>query len=387
MSHEQPKDGPVDNKTGVEQLETEFSDMKARLEAFEVKSKAEIEGDRNLMLSELRRTVGSVEGTALHVNNTDSNDGILVTSQASVHRHIQDMDAAFSKLHDTASTGLERIQHIKKTFDDMDAGLSSLRVKLSSLRSQSETALASVGQDLDTNRADIAQTKAQLESTRSERQTLQSKIGHRKSARNGLRVVRAMTWTTSLIFLPAAATGGGLEYVARSVISPSNTYFLPPAPVSNHTMAMTNRKMRHKLKSLQEEIDTTDVRLSSLHSKVEMAEARVTSLEQVLTSTRSLQARVDALEASSAEIKTLVDDRLREYQALKEATDEFGAWTRAVADQTAPMRLLKPDSRAGLRRTIGQIVRRLLERKEEGDVKAICERLGQLELTLAQRSL
>ncbi|KAK4164123.1 hypothetical protein QBC43DRAFT_54223 [Cladorrhinum sp. PSN259] len=365
MSHTGSKDGPQDYMHEIEQLENDFIDIEARINAFEDKSKDDIQADRSLMLLALQRSVESVEGTILYVNTDNSRlansleydgastaSGGISTSQSLVRRHLEDMDASFTGLHGAASTGLERIQHIKKSYDDMDGELAGLRTKLSSLSDQYRAALASATQERDAEKADAAKIKTELESTRAERQALESKVGHRKIARNTLRAARAATWTLCIICPPAIATAGGLEYVAT--------------------------KMRHRLKTLQKEIDSVDLRLSCLNSKIATIDARIESLEQVLTNSRSLWARVDAMETNSAKVKSLVDEQLGEYQAVKESTDDFSAWTQAVADQTAPMRLLGSDSGAALRRTIGQIVKRLLE-TDQGDVKSICERLERLE--------
>ncbi len=140
--------------------------------------------------------------------------------------------------------------------------------------------------------------------------------------------------------------------------------------------------MRCRLKHLREETDSADLRLSSLASKVSTMDMHVVSLDQVLAHTHALWARVDAMETDSAGVKTLVYEQLCEYQTVKENTINFSAWTRGVADETAPMRLLGSDSRAALRRTTMQIVGRLLER-DQGDVKAICEKLRRINIAPA----
>lgn len=144
--------------------------------------------------------------------------------------------------------------------------------------------------------------------------------------------------------------------------------------LTGHT---ANSKMRQRLRNLQDDIDTTSTRLSTLASDVSTMEGRVVSLDQALVNARSLGPRIDALEAESAGIKTLVNEQLHEYQALKESTDDFAAWTRSVADETASTRLLGLDSKAALRRTTRRVVERLLE-SEQGDIKAICGNLERL---------
>ncbi len=143
-----------------------------------------------------------------------------------------------------------------------------------------------------------------------------------------------------------------------------------------------NSKMRVRLKALHENIDSANLRLSSLASTVSTKNARVLSLDQALFNTSFMCARVDAMTADSAAVKLLVVRQLHEYQALKENIDNFSVWTRAVSDEMAPMQLLASDSREALRRTTAHIVYKLLER-EQGDVKAICERLRQLSIAPA----
>ncbi|CAH0025621.1 unnamed protein product [Clonostachys rhizophaga] len=365
MAEHQSKSGQHGYTHEFEQIENVLIDIKARIYAFEVKSRASIQDDRSTMLSELQRSVNSVEGTIHYLNSNYSHltssleSGALTlsvrttTSQALVSKHLNDMDVAFTSLHTAASTGLERVEHIKKTCDELEGELAGLRSRLASLNSRNGTALTSARQALAAKKTEAGEARTVLDSTRAGLQTLESKMEHRKLGRNLLRGARIATWTASVVFPPAVATAGGLEYIAH--------------------------KMRHRLKELQEEIDSTNIRLSTLTLEVSTLEGRVASLEQILANTRSLGARVDTLEADSTGVKTLVDEQLREYQALKESTDDFAAWTRSVADETASMRLIGLDSRTALRRTTGQVVERLLGR-EHGDVRAICGKLERLEL-------
>ena len=186
----------------IEQLETELVDMKVRINAFEARSKASIQSDRSLMLLGLQRSVESVEGTMLYVNTDKSRlthsheyDDVAtasskaLTSQALACRHLEDIETTFTGLYTTATTGLERIEHMKKSFDDMDGELVSFRFRLASFSGRTRTALASARQALDAENADMIKTKTELESARVELQTLGSQIGHRKIARNALRVV------------------------------------------------------------------------------------------------------------------------------------------------------------------------------------------------------
>jgi chromosome segregation ATPase len=99
------------------------------------------------------------------------------------------MEATFTVLYTASSTGLERIEHIKKSCDDIDGELASLRCRLASLSGQTTAALASARTALDAQNAEMAEAKTALEATRVELETLESKMEHRKTARNALRAV------------------------------------------------------------------------------------------------------------------------------------------------------------------------------------------------------
>ncbi len=212
MSLTQSIDCRDDYTYEIEQLETELIDIKKRINASKAESEASIQADRNVMLLELQRSVESVEETILYVNTGNSYlaysleyDGVstpssgTLTSQALVCRHLEDMDATFAGLHTAASTGLDRIEDIKQSCDDMDAELARLRFRLASLSGRTGTALALARQTLDANRADITRARMELESTRVELQTLESQTEHKKAARNALRVVSSGSLTKTFI--------------------------------------------------------------------------------------------------------------------------------------------------------------------------------------------
>ena len=91
---------------------------------------------------------------------------------------------------------------------------------------------------------------------------------------------------------------------------------------------------------------------------------------------RALTERAQALDTSSDEVRTLIRERLVEYQGLKDSTDEFGAWTRDLMMQMAAVHALGP-SMPMLKRTTNRIVDSLLA-KDQGDVRAVCGVLKRL---------
>lgn len=107
-------------------------------------------------------------------------------------------------------------------------------------------------------------------------------------------------------------------------------------------------------------------------------ETDIASLEQALSDVNSLMARLEVLEASSSQISTVVEGQLIEYQALKESTDCFAAWTCGLADRAAVMQLIGPSSQIKLRQATEKIVERLLD-TEDSDMKLICGKFQSLD--------
>jgi predicted nuclease with TOPRIM domain len=134
--------------------------------------------------------------------------------------------------------------------------------------------------------------------------------------------------------------------------------------------------MRKDRERLQGVINSANTKLSSLQSEVATLEGQKKSLDKAVEVAHELSLRSESIDSGSQEIKNLIRERVVEYQALKESTDEFSSWTHELKDQTASMRSLGA-SQSLLRNTTKRIVDSLLD-KDQKDVKRICEKLKRL---------
>ncbi|KAK3368004.1 hypothetical protein B0H63DRAFT_88736 [Podospora didyma] len=356
----------MDLQNEIEKIQNDLIDLKARLDAFEAKSKSTIQEDHSNMLAQLQSSVDSVERTVLYLETGTSrlvgyieykkpasgtND--VAASKAIAKRHLMDMDANFSLLHQAASSGLERVEDIKKTGDDMHDELCAIRTKIESVSTRTRSALTTANKNITDKQKQLSEANQSLASTRQELSTLEAKMASEKEDRNVMRVARAATWGISIFFPPALLVAGGLEAAAFA--------------------------MRKDRERLQDSISSATTRKSSLQSEVSTLESQKKSLDKAVTSARALLQRAETMDMGSQEIKTLIQERLVEYQNLKESTDEFSAWTHDLKDQTATMKALGPSQEAMLRSTTKRIVDALLE-KDHSDVKMICGKLKRLEI-------
>lgn len=228
----------------IDRIELEFAELKARLTLFEAESKSTIQNDHNNMLLRLRKSVDSVEGTVSYLaSGTSSLAGYVefhksrpvkdATSKAIVHQHLMDMDANLTALHQAASSGLEGVEHIKKTADVMHDELCAIRTKLESLSERTQSALKKAKETLGDKKQQMAEADTSLRLTRLELRTLEGKMEEEKDGRNVMRVVsahllkgqaqrrlirreqaRVATWGIGIFFPPMILVAGGLESVA-----------------------------------------------------------------------------------------------------------------------------------------------------------------------------
>ncbi|KAH7121636.1 hypothetical protein EDB81DRAFT_230996 [Dactylonectria macrodidyma] len=353
----------MDLDTEVEEMQQELSSLKTRLKAFEAASKAKIDADHRTMLAALQKSVDAVESTALYLNTgTSSIAGYLeyktslnkrTATKALVQKHLTDMDSKFTVLQTAASSGLERVETIKKACDEMDCELEAIRAKLEALTTRTWSALTVAKKTLVDKQKQAAEAKVSLTSTQSELSALETKMTEEKDTRDVMRVARVASWGLGLLFPPMLLVAGGLEGAAIG--------------------------LREDRRKLQTQIDAASTRHSSLASEVSTIERQTAALDKVVTEARSLWRRSDTIDTDSQAMKTLICERLDEYQTMKTSTDGFRAWSRDLQTKTGTAQLLGSSSEVMLRRTTTQIVDKLLE-TEQGDAKAICAKLKKLEL-------
>ncbi|KAK3358444.1 hypothetical protein B0T24DRAFT_540427 [Lasiosphaeria ovina] len=346
----------------VEQIQKDLNELKARLDAFETKSKATIQEDHSAMLAKLQSSVDAVESTVLYLETGTSRlAGLLefhqsaadASKKALAKRHLLDMDAQFTLLHGAASAGLERVEAIKKTGDDMHGELGAIRTKLESLSTRAASALDRAGRSLGGKQTQLDQASQSLAATQQELSALEAQMKSKKNNRDAMRVARVATWGMGLVFPPMLIAAGALEGAAYD--------------------------MRKNRERLQGAISAASTRQSSLQSEAAALARQKQTLSTAVRDARELLARARAMGAGSRQMQGLVAERLAEYQALKESSDEFAAWTRDLQTQTAAAGALGPASQARLLSTTARIVDALLD-KDQGDVKRVCGKLRRLEI-------
>lgn len=199
-------------KAEVDQIQIDLFDMKTLFDRFEVTSKALIQRDRTAMLLELEKSVISVAGTMRYLNTGESpftasnqqNNTIIShiwkpdQSRELTSKHLNDMHNNFSRLYAAASLGLERVEHIKKTCEDLHAHLGALRLRLRSISARAKTELDAAQEALSSKNAEATKARSTLDSTQSNLRELEDKMERRKDVRNILRAVCSPPWSAML---------------------------------------------------------------------------------------------------------------------------------------------------------------------------------------------
>jgi len=218
----------VDPCDEVEQIQQELTELKARLDVFEAKSRATIEADHTIVLSELRGSVDAVQGTVQYLETSRSPLAGYLESEAAafdektaqrafVQRHLDQMGGRFTQLHVAALGGLERIETIKKSCDDMHEELGLLRMRLATLTARARASLDQAHTTLTDKLTQVREAKESLTSTENELRTLEANMEKETEAKNALLVGRIASWTITAIFPPMAAVAIGLEVTAAYV--------------------------------------------------------------------------------------------------------------------------------------------------------------------------
>ena len=134
--------------------------------------------------------------------------------------------------------------------------------------------------------------------------------------------------------------------------------------------------MGSERKDLERKVNLAKTQKQSLESESKTLERQKDILEAAAKATAELLPRCNKLASSSSKTKSLVETRLTEYHDLILRTDDFGAWSEDLTNQTASMKAIGP-SEARLRRMTRRVVKVLLD-ADQAEVKTICDRLGHL---------
>ncbi|KAM5362791.1 hypothetical protein ACJZ2D_012323 [Fusarium nematophilum] len=313
----------------VDQIQEDLSSLKTRLNAFDTEFKVVLESDHDNMLAELRKSVTSVESSIAYLETGESPftrylefitpSSTAAASRVMVKKHVADMDANFDTLREVAASALTRVEGTKKTCDDMHDELGTIRLNLESVTRRTELALSSAKETLGRKQRQASVATASLQATQQQLQALEEKMKTEKEARNVLRAVRAISWGT--------------------------TAFFPPAGLVAVTMEAIAADWRDDRKELKKQIASASTQVASLTSEVSEAEAEACWLETTVDGTRTLSGRLEDISTGSQEMRTLMCERLEEYQALKSSTDEFGAWTSELKGQTATAQVVGASSK------------------------------------------
>lgn len=98
--------------------------------------------------------------------------------------------------------------------------------------------------------------------------------------------------------------------------------------------------MGNKRKKLQAKIDAAVTDIKTLKAETGTLEKQISDLEGEVTITEKLRLEANRLQTSGQSVKSLLTERLLQYQALKEATDEFAQWCSTAHGQSEVMLVL-----------------------------------------------
>jgi septal ring factor EnvC (AmiA/AmiB activator) len=140
-----------------------------------------------------------------------------------------------------------------------------------------------------------------------------------------------------------------------------------------------HRAMRSERNDVEREITRTETRRNSLVSEIATLQSQKDSLERSTTMAQSLWTKSESIASTSAPLKELTNQKMHEYQALKEATDDFAQWTASAHGHTETMVTL-----CGTEASLRKMTKRMLESLLNADhstVKAVCAPLKHLSIS------
>lgn len=136
------------------------------------------------------------------------------------------------------------------------------------------------------------------------------------------------------------------------------------------------REKRFKLRDKISNAGETEI---FLYSEISTLKEHKAAIGNATNAAQRLQRYCDWLGGITEEISSFVVERVVEYQAIKESTDDLTDWANGLRRHTETMRSWR-SSKAQLRRTARKIVDSLLE-KDDPRVQTICNQLKRLYTT------
>jgi hypothetical protein len=109
-------------------------------------------------------------------------------------------------------------------------------------------------------------------------------------------------------------------------------------------------------KKLKAKIAATAAGLEHLKSETATLEQQTSELQDEVAVTEKLRLEANRIRKSGRSVKSLLREKLLQYPALKEATDEFAQWCTNAHGQSEVIVVLDEDS---MRRSIERLIKNL----------------------------
>ncbi|KAI1332386.1 hypothetical protein F5Y16DRAFT_357672 [Xylariaceae sp. FL0255] len=342
----------------IEEVEEKLETLTRQIEEFEEESKIRTTAEHNLMFSQLRESIQTINSTMrfLDQDNIAKDDKCVDmptrlcledrnVERTIVNEHTNTIYNSFSQLRKTVALGLKEVEGIKCQFSDFEVLLDNLRNDLdaaatraralsdttTSLLSSKESALEDVGRTLGEKQCGIKK--------------LETELGGLQDLRHRMRKERITTLAASIVYPPIWREMFSLEIEAR------------------------DRRLR--IEELKERIKDEETRVLSLEKEKATLTQQRKSLVAVITNSKALNVRCEELSARALQACQLVESRLVEYHNLASQTEDFATWAGDLVGQATVMKLFGSSSRLRLQNITTKIVTQLLDNDHE-DVKVVC---------------
>ncbi|RYO89201.1 hypothetical protein DL766_003607 [Monosporascus sp. MC13-8B] len=279
------------------------------MDDFEQRSKITIEDCQVTMLGKLRAGIESAErvqmfletGKCQLAGKIECRPGAkgMATSRTLMGHHAADLSDKFNDLQRTASTGLDNVAGVKKKWDDFDAELSELRIRIQTLVDRSQAAVANAEKLLAQNERSIQQMSETLGTQEVQLRELERRANSQRGDRDGLLFFTGVSAIAAFLFPPV---------------------LLIAAPLATGTIAV--------------------------QSEIKTLQGQGASLQEAVVEARHLWSRSEVPGQGNDSTQAVVEERLRMFYKLKASADEFGAWTSELTAEIDAMKLVSHSEKA-----------------------------------------
>ena len=195
----------MDLKADVEEIQRDVDQLRTDLEAFENGSKTIIREDQACMFTALQESVDSVRTTftlldtrkTLAINYTEPHRKSTTqdkTHETGLRQHVTVVSSRFQTLQRSADRGLERVQGIKKKWDDYEAELRGIKIRLTSVLERCKTSRQNAEKLLEDKTTAMEKAWSTLDVQMTELQELERKIESEKITRDAMAPVSEMSF-------------------------------------------------------------------------------------------------------------------------------------------------------------------------------------------------